>query len=343
LAIPMKEAGQGEPVHFTVAVRWSEGDSAAWEEFDEYVKVQVPRAGEVAVLHADMREGGGGASSRRSSRYSCDDFWVDIKPILNFVGRNQIEAAGGVEEMRGTQRPIQFATEDVMMTFLLWVPEEAEKPKPLLLFFHGDMPRGVGQCPQPGLADFFSPPTHGPAMLVMDEKRWNHPARDFVHVTPVCSEATWWLRYPAVHDSKGYAESVETCIRGIIDLMYDLGLSRRDRGACFAGQSMGAYMALEMARAMPEGTAGVFAGAPCFDASRLDHLAGRLVNVPLWVLIGRNDTMCSFEEVASLALKMRDLDCKCVRLTSVSIKGHSEVGKKLEKQELFNWLLDPLK
>merc|ERR1712012_1040875 len=114
--------------------------------------------------------------------------------------------------------------------------------------------------------------------------------------------------------------------------MYDLGLCPRERGAAFAGQSMGAYMALEMARAMPEGTAAVFAGAPCFDAFRLNHLAERLVNVPVWLLIGRNDTMCSYEEVASLALKMRDLDAKCIRLTSVGIKGHSEVGKKLEKR-----------
>jgi len=125
-------------------------------------------------------------------------------------------------------------------------------------------------------------------------------------------------------------------------MSHDLGLSRRQRGVCFAGQSMGAYMALEMARAMPEETAAVFAGAPCFDACRLNHLAERLVNVPLWLLIGRNDTLCSYEEVASLALKMKDLDCKCVRLTSVGIKGHSEVGKKLEKWELFEWLRNPL-
>ena len=98
---------------------------------------------------------------------------------------------------------------------------------------------------------------------------------------------------------------------------------------------------LEIARAMPEQTRSVAAAAPCFDASRLEHLAARLRNVPTWLLIGRNDSMCSFEVVASLALKMRDLDCTCVRLTSVSIKGHCEVGAKLEKQWLYRWLDDP--
>merc|ERR1719356_699881 len=101
-------------------------------------------------------------------------------------------------------------------------------------------------------------------------------------------------------------------------------------------------MALEFARACPDLTQAVAAGAPCFDAFRLEHLARRLVNVPVWLLIGRNDSMCSFEEVASLALKMRDLDAKCVRLTSVGIKGHSEVGAKLEKPRIYEWLKNPL-
>jgi len=259
--------------------------------------------------------------------------------VLEFVGRGQVEAAGGISELRGMQRPIQFATEDVMISFLLWVPPSAD-PAQLLLFFHGDMPRGVAVCPQPGLADFI--PTYGPAQHVVTDKFHSHPVREFVVLTPCCPEDIWWLRYPAVHDATAYAESVERCVRGMIDFMYDLGICRREDGACFAGLSMGAYMALEMARAMPEGTASVFAGAPCFDACRLTHLAERLVNVPVWLLIGRNDTMCSFEEVASLGLKMRDLDAKCVRLTSIGIKGHSEVGKKLEKRELFKWLRKPL-
>lgn len=260
-------------------------------------------------------------------------------PVLEFVGRGQVRAGGGVEALRGKQRPMQFATEDTIISFLFYVPMAVE-PRPLLLYFHGDMPRGVAQCPQPGLADFA--PTYGPALMVTDPKRKHHPVRDFVVVTPVSMEEVWWLRYPAEHDSTSYAQSVEECLKGIIDLMYELGLCRRDAGACFGGQSMGAYMALEMARAMPEGTASVLAGAPCFDAPRLDHLARRLVNVPVWLLIGRNDSLCSFEEVASLALKMRDLDAKCVRLTSVGIKGHSEVGKKLEKHELFEWLRNPM-
>lgn len=213
-------------------------------------------------------------------------------------------------------------------------------PPPLLIHLHGDMPRGLAQCPQPGLADFVA--TYGPALFATDCKKRNHPCREFVVVTPCCSEEFWWLRYPAEHDSRSYAGSIEQCFRGIIDLLRESGVCDPHEGIRLAGQSMGGYAALELARALPEQTAAVVAGAPCFDAFRLDHLAKRLVNVPLWLLIGRNDLLCSFEEVASLALKMRDLDAKLVRLSSWSIKGHSEVGKKLEKWEIFQWLLRPL-
>merc|ERR1740121_1373430 len=122
-----------------------------------------------------------------------------------------------------------------MITFLFWVPDSTD-PAPLLLYFHGDMPRGVANCPQPGLADFA--PTYGPALLVASDRHHSHPCRDFVALTPCCSEDVWWLRYPASHDTKAYAASVEKCVRGMIDLMYDLGLCRRETGACFAGQSM---------------------------------------------------------------------------------------------------------
>ncbi|CAE8654617.1 unnamed protein product, partial [Polarella glacialis] len=162
------------------------------------------------------------------------------------------------------------------------------------------------------------------ALFVVDPKKHWHPSRKFVALTPCCADDIFWLRYPNLHDSKTYVPSVESCLRRLIALMYKLGLSQQDWGACFAGQSMGAYMALELARAMPEETSAVVALAPCFDACRLDHLAQRLVNVPLWVLIGRNDAMCSFEECASLALKMKDLDARSVRLSSLGIKGHSE-------------------
>jgi len=326
LAMPMTQAKTGEQLNFTVSVQWEQGEKAPWEELDEPLSVQVPVAGVVAVLNADLAQSG-------------VPVWVEQKEILKFVGKGQVDAAGGIREMRGMQRPMQFATEDTLLSFLFWVPE-ADEPAPLMVFFHGDMPRGVANCPQPGLADFV--PTYGPALHVVDGKKYSHPVRSFVVCTPCCADEVWWLRHPAMHDAQSYAESVERCLRGMIELTYDLGVCRHESGACFAGQSMGAYMALELARAMPEGTASVFAGAPCFDAFRLSHLAERLINVPVWLLIGRNDTMCSFEEVASLALKMRDLDAKCIRLTSVGIKGHSEVGKKLEKHALYEWLRNPL-
>lgn len=325
LAIPVLSDCRAYEVDFTVAVKWS-SDTASWDEVG-YFNAEVPSLGVVALQRCSLESGSGRPWVQT----------VERTDIHDFVGTGQIKAAGGPP--RGGQRPVQFATEDVLISFLLYVPER-HGPHPLLMFFHGDMGRGLQCCPQPGLADFCE--VYGPALMVVDPKKHGHPSRDFVVVTPCCGEDVWWLRHPALHDATGYVLSMELCLKQLISWTHELGFSDRERGTCFAGQSMGAYMALEIARAMPEGTRAVAAGAPCFDACRLDHLARRLVNVPVWLLIGRNDTMCSFEECASLALKMRDLDAKCIRLTSTSIKGHSEVGAKLEKRWLYEWLRDPL-
>eukprot|EP00930_Biecheleria_cincta_P020607 TRINITY_DN15467_c0_g2_i1.p1 TRINITY_DN15467_c0_g2~~TRINITY_DN15467_c0_g2_i1.p1 ORF type:complete len:205 (+),score=16.25 TRINITY_DN15467_c0_g2_i1:316-930(+) len=202
------------------------------------------------------------------------------------------------------------------------------------------MPRDDLHCPQPGICDFAT--EYGPALFAVDPKKQWHSSRKFVTVTPCCSDDFFWLRYPNVHDSKTYALSVQRCLERLIALMYKLELSLPKWGACLAGQSMGAYMALEMGRAIPEATAAIVALAPCFDAYRLEHLARRLVNVPTWIMIGRNDSLCSFEECASLALYMRNLDAKCIRLTSRGIKGHSEVGKQLDKSRMYDWMLEQL-
>lgn len=263
-----------------------------------------------------------------------------IVPLFDAVGEGQVREAGGPEALHGRQIPLQVATEDLVMSFLLYVPEEYG-PQPLMLFFHGDMARGVQRSPQPGICDFAT--DYGPALFAVDQKKQWHACRKFVAVTPCCSDKVFWLRYPNIHDSKTYVPSIERCLRTLIGLVYKLGLSKQDWGACFAGQSMGAYMALELARAMPEQTAAVVALAPCFDACRLNHLAERLMNVPVWVLIGRNDSLCSFEECASLALKMRDHNAKFVRLTSLGIKGHSEVGKQLDKEHIYKWMLSNIK
>eukprot|EP00928_Gymnodinium_smaydae_P069801 TRINITY_DN5352_c0_g1_i1.p1 TRINITY_DN5352_c0_g1~~TRINITY_DN5352_c0_g1_i1.p1 ORF type:complete len:629 (-),score=162.72 TRINITY_DN5352_c0_g1_i1:108-1823(-) len=335
LAIPLqdrdrKPAAAKSWFDFTLYVQWKKGDNEPWEEHVGPIHVEGPAPGFVAVQ--PVWHGAG-----RNSGYCRQE------AVLDFVGRGQLQAAGGVEALRGRQLPMQVATEDVMISFMLTVPPEQQPQQqlhPLLLFFHGDMDRGLPNCPQPGLADFV--PTYGPALFAEEPKKKWHASRKFVTVTPCCSDEVWWLRYPAVHDSFAYVPSWERCLRTIIDLMYDVGFCDRARRVAFAGQSMGGYMALEMARAMPEATAAVVAAAPCIDACRLDHVASRLVNVPTWLMMGRNDALCSFEECASLALKMRDQDAKLIRLSSVGIKGHSEVGKKLEKNDVFEFMLDPM-
>merc|ERR1711865_1315243 len=90
------------------------------------------------------------------------------------------------------------------------------------------------------------------------------------------------------------------------------------------------------------GVSAVGVGAPCFDGCRLEWLADRLLNVPLWLLIGRQDSMCAYEECSSLVLKMRDRGAKLARISSVGIKDHNQACAQLEKEWLYQWFRDPL-
>eukprot|EP00927_Polykrikos_kofoidii_P032587 TRINITY_DN27711_c0_g2_i1.p1 TRINITY_DN27711_c0_g2~~TRINITY_DN27711_c0_g2_i1.p1 ORF type:complete len:890 (-),score=126.84 TRINITY_DN27711_c0_g2_i1:200-2869(-) len=344
LAIPLSVAGatRGVAVDFSVQVTLS-GECQSWEI--GWVKVKVPQVGAVAVVEVQVSELNQHGTDSAGAWKELQVVKTSNVNLFDFVGSNQIQARGGVEAIRGTQRAFQFATEDTMLSFLLHVPKSLE-PAPLLVFLHGDLQRDTSQCPFPGLAGFCV--KHGPALMCEETQKKNDAARAFVVVTPTCPSDYWWFRYPAEHDGGCYVFAMENWFRQVhVWLKDELGICRRGRpsaggGMRLVGESMGGYAALELARAMHKEVAAVALGAPCFDAFRLDDLAGCLKKVPLWILIGRQDNMCSFEEAASLVLKLRDLGASCVRLTSTGIKGHNEAFKKLEKPWLYRWLLQPV-
>mmetsp|Transcript_37681 Transcript_37681/g.106462 ORF Transcript_37681/g.106462 Transcript_37681/m.106462 type:complete len:716 (-) Transcript_37681:79-2226(-) len=303
------------------------------------VRVAAPAAGTVAVVVVDA------PAWHQRGDWTGRDWtqWLhpaqtSTVPLDDFVGLGQIRAFGGVPALRGSQRAFQYLTQDLMISFLLYIPEETE-PAPLLIFFHGDLPRDYSHWNMPGLASFCG--QYGPAELCCSRKKTGHLCRKFVVVTPTSPAEYWWFRHPAYHDANAYIPSAERWFGRLMDWL-EVDLSVSVRGVRLAGQSMGGYAALELARAMPDRVAAIAAGAPCFDASRLDWLARRIGNVPLWVLIGRQDSMCAFEEVASLVLKLRDLGARSVRITSHGIKDHNQAYKPLERPWLYQWLLNPL-
>lgn len=344
LAIPLREKAasvQGRLLDFAILL--DEGEDVG------NLQVTVPPNGFVAVVTVELPAQRAGTWASSTWLQPVD---ICVVPLAEFVASGQVAALGGVQALRGEQRGFQLATEELMMSFLLHLPT-AQDPAPVLVFFHGDMQRDGSHCPMPGLADFCT--EYGPAELCSSKrvKDSRHAVRSFIVVTPCSPAEYWWFRHPAVHDAGGYVPAVERWFRRLTAwLEVDLGVSlpstagsRAGTGPCgglrLAGQSMGGYAALELARAMPEKTAAVAVGAPCFDAARLNWLASRIANVPLWVLIGRNDTMCAFEELASLVLKLRDRGTCCARLTSYGIKGHNEACKLLDKSWLYRWLQEP--
>lgn len=167
-------------------------------------------------------------------------------------------------------------------------------------------------------------------------------------MTPCCPEEFWWFRHKAVHDSSSYVPGMVAWFLDLFSwLREDLGVAHSatsaNGGIRLVGQSMGAYGVLELARAIPNQVAAVAALAPCFDGFRLNGLADRLRGVPLWVIIARWDSMCAFEEAASLVLKLRDRKARCARLSSFQLKDHNDSCKCLKTSWVYHWLHHPLR
>jgi len=345
---------EGAELSFNVVIYWAGVEEDLTEQVG-WLTVVVPAPGTVSVVTAEVVISFPNGSKAWTSWKAKDaDNWPSLKlqtkaaknvRVMEFAGSAQVSAYGGVQALRGKQRAFQLATEDIMLSFFMYLPVE-QAPAPLLVFFHGDLTRDLAQCIRPGLADFCD--TYGPALICKNRNKEGHAARRFVVVTPCSPAEYWWFRYPAEHDSSSYVPDVELWFRRLTAWVADnLSICHRvdaaaGHGMRLSGQSMGGYAALELARAMPQLVSAIGVGAPCFDACRLDWLADRLQNVPTWILIGRADSMCAYEECASLVLKMRDRGALLARISSVGIKGHNEACGHLEKDWLYQWLLDPL-
>eukprot|EP00930_Biecheleria_cincta_P056605 TRINITY_DN42684_c0_g1_i1.p1 TRINITY_DN42684_c0_g1~~TRINITY_DN42684_c0_g1_i1.p1 ORF type:complete len:990 (+),score=193.92 TRINITY_DN42684_c0_g1_i1:91-3060(+) len=355
---------------FIVLARWS---NSGTEEFEELGKLHLQVCEPGQVLVSDLQFTAttqGGRNGWTSSPGNLQQMGaVRHVPVQKFTGAGQIEAFGGIEALRGNQRAFQLCTDEVLIAFLLYLPERtagssssllqpfceslpqpcegSSSTAPVLVFLHGDVERGVQSWLQPGIPSWAS--QFGPAELCDSQKAQAaaHPARSFVVVTPCCPEDFWWFRHRAVHDSTSYVPGMVAWFLHLFSwLREDLGVAHSansaNGGIRLVGQSMGAYGVLELARAIPNQVAAVAALAPCFDGFRLNWLADRLRGVPLWVMIARWDSMCAFEEAASLVLKLRDRRARCARLSSFQLKDHNDACKCLKASWLYQWLLNPL-
>ncbi|CAE8718342.1 unnamed protein product, partial [Polarella glacialis] len=370
LAIPLQKVAEGFQLEFALLMPGQSAGGPGAKEDAEPVElgrlcVTAPAAGMVVVVELELTlpmSDGSAAAGFKAQSYLQPVRTPEVVGLASFVGSGQVQAFGGLRALRGSQRAFQLLTEEIMLSFLLHLPSAtSEEPHPgqrgahaagaggaldpVLVFLHGDMERGSSSWAMPGLAAFCD--EFGPAELCSSHKRADHPVRRFVVVTPCCPEEFWWFRHKALHDSTSYVPAMEDWFRYLFrwlseDLAVSPPTSTSEGRIRLVGQSMGAYASLELARAMPEMVAAVVALAPCYDACRLDWLADRLRHVPLWVIIARQDAMCSFEEAASLVLKLRDSKALCARLTSIGFKDHNDTCKPLAKAWLYHWLLDPL-
>lgn len=335
LCIPLlQEPGEELEVSYQFALTSPDGEDrspALWESSSVSARWVVcrPQAGEVV----QVRDRIFGAVHEAAS--------LSVTPLNEAIAAQQRTRP----PTPGREDAYQFATSDVLLTFLLSVPESAgsaKGPWPVLLYLHGWFNRDTDSSAMPGLcADGWCQSPHWSASPL--------PREDCLVLAPQSPPAYYWLRREvwAVEDSKHFAceeycPSMATALSELLDqtLRLHFGDPRR---VYFTGVSMGGYGCLELARVLPGRAAAMALGAPHYSWNAADHrlpaLVQELRGTAVWLVHGQDDVLCNYKDSELLVQLLRDVGGEA-HLTSEGVEGHATRHVLFgEGSPVLDWLL----
>jgi predicted peptidase len=198
----------------------------------------------------------------------------------------------------------------VKLPYLLYLPakynENPNRRWPLLLYLHGGSARGndLDKLRTLGL----------PKRLDSD------PEFPFIVISPLCPEGEIWTDTDAV---ASLIDSVQRLHRIDVDRVY------------VTGHSMGGRGALYMAYKHPKRFAAVVAMSP---VSPITAWAGRLRNIPLWLIHGAKDEQAPVKESEELISAIEKGGGK-PRFTRLEDRDHF-ILDQYEGSAIIDWLLE---
>lgn len=217
-----------------------------------------------------------------------------------------------------------------------------QRKKDVLFYLHGDQFREPSVCPMPGLAGFQWPrPTSGPMKFATDQTGHNSfHGKIIIH--PCSKFDMYWFRWPGIHDDKTFAPQVMTTLSNLREIACEYWGGNHDR-TFVSGVSMGGYGAIELAAYWgPKIVKGAFFCCPSHDANRTrDYFVDRLREIPCWFIHGRADTLCKWEETASLVEQMQLKGAKELKFSCSGhddFDDHREICYSLESKAPYEWL-----
>jgi len=190
--------------------------------------------------------------------------------------------------------------------FVMYSPEKECDEPALIVQLHGAGERGNGK-EELSLVD-----VHGFSKTIKE--------KDFpcIFVMPQCPRDTFWAA--RVESIVGFIESLRDEYKINPDRIYLTGLS------------MGGYGTWFTAMARPD----IFAAIAPVCGGGMAWNAG-VLNMPIWVFHGSDDTVVSPSQSDEMVAKLKALD-KDVRYSRIDGVGH-DVWENAYSEELINWLL----
>lgn len=178
---------------------------------------------------------------------------------------------------------------------------------PLVLFLHGAGERGDDNAAQL---------KHGARQFATDANREKYPA---IVVAPQCPQGTFWTKLDSLN--RGLLAEIQKDYRVDTSRVYVTGLS------------MGGFGTWSLITGAPD----LFAAAAPVCGGGDEKLAGKIVNLPLWVFHGESDNVVKPEQSRKMIAAIEKAGGK-PKYTEYPGVGHDSWTQTYANSEFMEWL-----
>jgi predicted peptidase len=203
------------------------------------------------------------------------------------------------------------------------------KKYPLVIFLHGSGERG---------SDNERQLIWGAGAFIKEENRKKYPC--YV-VAPQCPSDKRWLEIDWTLPTHDMPEEPSETMALVIELMEKVidEYPINERRIYLTGLSMGGYGTWDLISRLPD----KFAAAAPVCGGGDEHQAGKLLDLPIWVFHGENDTTVPTDRSRHMVRAIKDAGGTKIKYTEYPGVGHGSWKPAYADPEFIKWMFEQKK